>query len=77
MRVNRVVLATDGAFYLGISEPRALEALIKSHRDRGIYLTAIGVGLDTAQAARGEDADGRRAEFVALARLAASLSAAR
>jgi len=44
--VNRVILATDGDFNLGISDPRALEALIKSQRDRGIYLTAIGVGLD-------------------------------
>ncbi len=44
--VNRVILATDGDFNLGITDPLQLEALIKSYRDRGIYLTTIGVGLD-------------------------------
>ena len=44
--VNRVVLATDGDFNLGPSTPAELKDLVTAKRRQGIYLTAIGVGLD-------------------------------
>ena len=43
---NRVILATDGDFNVGISSIKALEKLIESKRRRGLYLTCIGVGDD-------------------------------
>lgn len=42
--VNRIFLATDGDFNVGISDPRALEALVKRNRDDGITLTTLGFG---------------------------------
>ena len=41
---NRVILATDGDFNVGISSIADLEKLIVSKRRRGLYLTCIGVG---------------------------------
>lgn len=43
---NRVILATDGDFNVGISSLPALEKLIEKKRESGIYLTTIGVGND-------------------------------
>lgn len=42
---NRVILATDGDFNVGISNPTELEDYISTQRGKGIYLTAIGVGM--------------------------------
>ncbi|UCH72936.1 MAG: VWA domain-containing protein [Rhodospirillales bacterium] len=42
--VNRVILATDGDFNVGISDPDRLEALIASKRRSGIYLSVLGFG---------------------------------
>jgi len=42
---NRVILATDGDFNVGISNPQELEQYISTQRGKGIYLTAIGVGM--------------------------------
>lgn len=42
--VNRIFLATDGDFNVGISDKGALEALVKRHRDDGITLTTLGFG---------------------------------
>jgi Ca-activated chloride channel family protein len=42
--VNRIFLATDGDFNVGISDNRALEELVKRNRDRGITLTTLGFG---------------------------------
>jgi Ca-activated chloride channel family protein len=42
--VNRIFLATDGDFNVGISDKKALEALVKRNRDDGITLTALGFG---------------------------------
>ena len=42
--VNRIFLATDGDFNVGISDNKALEALVKRNRDDGITLTALGFG---------------------------------
>ncbi|HKS24467.1 MAG TPA: von Willebrand factor type A domain-containing protein [Thermoanaerobaculia bacterium] len=43
---NRVILATDGDFNVGVSSRADLEKLIESKRKRGLYLTCIGVGQD-------------------------------
>lgn len=42
--VNRVLLATDGDFNVGISNRDQLIALIESKRDIGIYLNTLGFG---------------------------------
>lgn len=42
--VNRVILATDGDFNVGISSPRELESLVERKRDSGIYLSVLGFG---------------------------------
>jgi Ca-activated chloride channel family protein len=44
--VNRVILATDGDFNLGISDPTQLEAFIAAKRKSGVYLSILGVGAD-------------------------------
>lgn len=42
---NRVILATDGDFNVGLKTDEELEALIVSQRAGGIYLTCLGVGM--------------------------------
>ncbi|MEO0642562.1 MAG: von Willebrand factor type A domain-containing protein, partial [Pseudomonadota bacterium] len=42
--VNRVILATDGDFNVGISDKDALVEMIEANRDRGITLTTLGFG---------------------------------
>jgi Ca-activated chloride channel family protein len=42
--VNRVILATDGDFNVGISDPEDLKAYIKTQRDQGIFLSVLGFG---------------------------------
>jgi Ca-activated chloride channel homolog len=42
---NRVILATDGDFNVGVSSRGALERLIESKRDTGVYLTVLGFGM--------------------------------
>lgn len=42
--VNRVILATDGDFNVGISDTSALIELIEKKRDSGITLTTLGFG---------------------------------
>jgi Ca-activated chloride channel family protein len=41
---NRVILATDGDFNVGISSLDELQKLIEAKRDSGIFLTTLGVG---------------------------------
>lgn len=43
--VNRVILATDGDFNVGITDPKELERFIAEKRKTGIYLSIFGVGL--------------------------------
>jgi Ca-activated chloride channel homolog len=43
--VNRVILATDGDFNVGVSSPGALERLIEQKRERGVFLTVLGFGM--------------------------------
>jgi Ca-activated chloride channel family protein len=42
--INRVILATDGDFNVGITSQSALTRLIEEKRDRGIFLSVLGVG---------------------------------
>ncbi|MCD6160838.1 MAG: VWA domain-containing protein [candidate division Zixibacteria bacterium] len=41
---NRVILATDGDFNVGISSDEGLVKLIEEKRDQGIFLTVLGFG---------------------------------
>ena len=41
---NRVILATDGDFNVGISSNAELERLIEQKRKRGVYLSVLGFG---------------------------------
>ncbi len=42
---NRVILATDGDFNVGLKTETELDELISSQRNSGIYLTCLGVGM--------------------------------
>ena len=42
--VNRVMLATDGDFNVGISNPKQLKDFIAKKRDSGIFLSVFGFG---------------------------------
>ncbi len=42
--INRVILATDGDFNVGISDVEALKKLIEEKREQGISLTTLGFG---------------------------------
>jgi Ca-activated chloride channel family protein len=42
---NRVILATDGDFNVGLKSETELDELITSKRESGIYLTCLGVGM--------------------------------
>ncbi len=53
--VNRVILATDGDFNVGIEDPEELKTYIKSKREGGVFLSVLGFGQgnlgdDTMQA---------------------------
>jgi len=43
-RVNRVILASDGDFNVGIADPDALRDFITRKRETGIYFTYLGFG---------------------------------
>lgn len=42
--VNRVILATDGDFNVGISDPKKLEEYVEKKRNTGIFLSVLGFG---------------------------------
>lgn len=42
---NRVILATDGDFNVGISDNSELQKLIEAKRQSGIFLTCLGFGM--------------------------------
>lgn len=44
--VNRVILLSDGLANQGITDPRELNRIARSHRNESISLTTMGVGLD-------------------------------
>ncbi len=41
---NRIILGTDGDFNVGISSDDDLVELIQDNRDKGVYITVLGVG---------------------------------
>ena len=43
--INRIILATDGDFNVGVSSRGGLEELIEDKRDSGIFLTVLGFGM--------------------------------
>ncbi|HZG47068.1 MAG TPA: VWA domain-containing protein [Allosphingosinicella sp.] len=43
--VNRVILATDGDFNVGITEPEALKDFVEREREKGILLSVLGYGM--------------------------------
>ena len=43
--VNRVILATDGDFNVGVSDDAELVRIIEKKRDTGVYLTVLGYGM--------------------------------
>ncbi|MFN9202750.1 MAG: von Willebrand factor type A domain-containing protein [Gemmatimonas sp.] len=51
---NRVILATDGDFNVGVSSDAELERLVERRRIEGTYLTVLGVGTGNYQAAKME-----------------------
>ncbi len=42
---NRVILATDGDFNVGLQSDSAMKDLIEKQRDSGVFLTALGFGM--------------------------------
>jgi Ca-activated chloride channel family protein len=42
---NRIILATDGDFNVGLRTEEELEQMIVSQREAGIYLTCLGIGM--------------------------------
>jgi Ca-activated chloride channel homolog len=47
--VNRVILATDGDFNVGISDPDQLIDFIKQKREGGVFLSVLGYGTGNYQ----------------------------
>ncbi len=43
--INRVILATDGDFNVGITDPEALEDFISHKRSSGVSLSVLGFGM--------------------------------
>jgi len=41
---SRVILATDGDFNVGISDPEALKEYVEAKRESGVYLSVLGFG---------------------------------
>src|SRR5882762_1147535 len=51
---NRVILATDGDFNVGVSSDADMVQLIEERRKTGVFLTVLGVGEGNLQAAKME-----------------------
>lgn len=51
---NRVILASDGDFNVGISSEGELVRLIEDYRNRGVFLTVLGVGMGNLKDAKME-----------------------
>ena len=47
--INRVILATDGDFNVGITNQRELQSFIERKRDEGIFLSVLGFGQGNYQ----------------------------
>ncbi len=42
---NRIILATDGDFNVGVSSNAAMEDLVEQERESGIFMTVLGFGM--------------------------------
>lgn len=42
---NRIILATDGDFNVGLQKEEDLEEMISKQREQGIYMTCLGIGM--------------------------------
>jgi Ca-activated chloride channel family protein len=42
--VNRILLATDGDFNVGVSDPEELKRMVERERTKGIFLSVLGFG---------------------------------
>jgi Ca-activated chloride channel family protein len=42
---NRIILATDGDFNIGVSSNAEMERLVENERDKGIFITVLGFGM--------------------------------
>ena len=42
--INRILLATDGDFNVGIDDPKSIESMVKKQRESGVTLSTFGVG---------------------------------
>ena len=42
--INRILLATDGDFNVGIDDPKSIESMVKKQRESGVSLSTFGVG---------------------------------
>ena len=52
--INRVILATDGDFNVGVTSEGELVRLIEKKRESGVYLTVLGFGTGNVQDSRME-----------------------
>src|SRR5690606_38581102 len=43
--VNRVILATDGDFNVGITDQNELKGYIERQREKGVFLSVLGYGM--------------------------------
>ncbi|MEA3051498.1 MAG: Ca-activated chloride channel [Sphingomonadales bacterium] len=43
--VNRVILATDGDFNVGITDPNELRGFVERERAKGVFLSVLGFGM--------------------------------
>ncbi|WP_420583953.1 vWA domain-containing protein [Ruegeria sp.] len=63
--VTRVILATDGDFNVGLSDPEALKTFIANKRDSGTFLSVLGFGRgnldDATMQALAQNANGQAA----------------
>ncbi|EFH4615885.1 DUF3520 domain-containing protein [Escherichia coli] len=42
--INRILLATEGDFNVGIDDPKSIESMVKKQRESGVTLSTLGVG---------------------------------
>ena len=43
--INRVILATDGDFNVGIDQPGRIDRLIEAKAKSGVFLSVLGFGM--------------------------------
>lgn len=46
---NRIILATDGDFNVGVSDNSSMERLVEEKRGLGVYMTVLGFGMGNIQ----------------------------